>query len=74
MFAALGKKKGRRGEKKMWLLTSIFTKSERLQVGNKLPGGLAPENTSAFWKSFIYRGRGGATTGSIQTPFVALVH
>lgn len=30
-----------------------FCKSVRLRVGNKLPGGEAPENTSALWKSFI---------------------
>lgn len=32
-----------------------FCKSMRLWVGNKLPGGEAPENTSALWKSFILR-------------------
>lgn len=31
-----------------------FCKSVRLRVGNKLPGGEAPENTSALWKSFIF--------------------
>lgn len=65
MFAALVRKKrkkeldagfalfSRTGGGEVRLLTSIFAKSVRLRVGNKLPGGEVPENTSALWKSFI---------------------
>lgn len=67
MFAALVKKKkkkktevdagfalfSRTGGGEVQLLTSIFAKSVRLRVCNKLPGGEVPENTSALWKSFI---------------------